>query len=94
MVSGPLLESIDTLIGLNEVGVPDYYFKVLVDLSPPDHSMIAFMLPNAPSSQELMQFAISVDSLEIITGYNFFASAPEPDMIEWLEGNPDLDSWK
>lgn len=94
VVSGPLLESIDTLIGLNEVGVPDYYFKVLVDLSPPDHSMIAFILPNAPSSQELMQFAISVDSLEIITGYNFFASAPEPDMIEWLEGNPDLDSWK
>ncbi len=94
VITGPLLGSIDTLIGLNEVGVPDSYFKVLVDLSPPDHSMIAFILPNARSSEELIQFAISVDSLEIITGYNFFASAPEADMIEWMEGNLDLDSWK
>ncbi len=94
VISGPLLGSIDTLIGLNGVGVPDSYFKVLVDLSPPDHSMIAFILPNNRSSKELMQFAISVDSLEIITGYNFFASAPEADVIDWLEGNLDLDSWK
>jgi len=94
VITGPLLSSIDTLIGINEVGVPDSYFKVLVDLSPPDHSMIAFILPNTRSSEELIQFAISVDSLEIITGYNFFASAPEPDVIEWMEGNLDLDSWK
>lgn len=94
VITGPLLGSIDTLIGLNEVGVPDSYFKVLVDLSPPDHSMIAFLLPNARSSEELIQFAISVDSLEIVSGYNFFASAPYPDVIEWMEGNLDLDSWK
>lgn len=94
VITGPLLGSIDTLIGPNEVGVPDSYFKVLVDLSPPDHSMIAFILPNARSSEELIQFAISVDSLEIVSGYNFFASAPEADVIEWMEGNLDLDSWK
>ena len=93
VITGPLFGSIDTMIGLNEVGVPDSYFKVLVDLSPPDHSMIAFILPNARSSEDLIQFAISVDSLEIITGYNFFASAPEPDVIEWMEGELDLDSW-
>ncbi len=93
VITGPVLRSIDTLIGFNEVGVPDSYFKVLVDLSPPDHSMIAFILPNARSSEDLIQFAITVDSLEIITGYNFFASAPQPDVIEWMEGNLDLDSW-
>jgi endonuclease G len=93
VITGPILGSIDTLIGLNEVGVPEAYFKVLVDLSPPSHSMIAFLLPNARSSEELLQFAISVDSLEVLTGYNFFASAPEPEVIEWMEGELDLDSW-
>jgi len=93
VITGPLLGSIDTMIGLNEVGIPQYYFKVLVDLSPPDHSMIAFLLPNTGSSADLIQFAISVDSLEKITGYNFFASAPDPEVIEWLEKQLDLDSW-
>ncbi len=93
VITGPLFGSIDTMIGLNEVGVPDSYFKILVDLSPPDHSMIAFILPNARSSEDLMGFAISVDSLEKISGYNFFASAPQQDVIEWMEGQLDLDSW-
>ena len=93
VVTGPILGSIETTIGMNEVGVPESYFKVLVDLSPPDHSMIAFMIPNKGSSKDLFQFAISVDSLEVVTGYNFFASAPEPDVIEWMEGTLDLDSW-
>ena len=93
VITGPLLSSIDTLIGVNEVGVPEAYFKVLVDLSPPDHSMIAFLLPNASSSEDLLHFAISVDSLEVLTGYDFFAAAPNPEIIDWLERELDLDSW-
>lgn len=93
VVTGPVLESIDTHIGENEVGVPGHYFKVLVDLSPPDHSLIAFLLPNTRSSEDLLTFAITVDSLEQVTGYDFFASAPDQKMIEWLERQLDLDSW-
>ena len=93
VITGPVLNPIDTLIGKNEVGVPKYYFKVLVDLSPPDHSFIAFLLPNSGSSMDLDHFAISVDSLELVTGYDFFASAPDLEVIEWLEGKLDLDSW-
>jgi len=94
VVTGPILDPIDSLIGENQVGVPDYYFKVLADLSPPDHSFIAFLLPNARSSDELLEFAITVDSLEKVTGYNFFASAPDQVMVEWLEQQFDLDHWK
>jgi len=93
VISGPVLESIDSTIGENEVGVPKYYFKVVVDLSPPVHSMIAFLIPNMGSSSELTQFAISVDSLEKYTGYDFFASAPDPEVIAWLEMQLELDRW-
>lgn len=94
VITGPLLEPIDSLIGDNEVGVPGYYFKVLVDLSPPDHSMIAFLLPNVGSSDPLMQFALSVDSLEQITTYDFFAKAPDQEVIAWLEKQFDPGNWE
>ncbi len=35
VITGPVLDPIDSFIGESEVGVPVYYFKVLVDLSPP-----------------------------------------------------------
>ena len=93
VITGPVLAPIDSFIGDNQVGIPLYYFKVLVDLSPPDHSVIAFLLPNSASSDSLLQFAIPVDSLEQITGYEFFAAAPDQEAVDWLEKELDLDSW-
>jgi len=93
VITGPVLSPIDSLIGENQVGIPQYYFKVLVDLSPPDHSFIAFLLPNLGSSDSLHQFAITVDSLEKVTGYDFFAAAPDQDLVNWLEKKIDVNSW-
>jgi endonuclease G len=93
VITGPVLSPIDSFIGENQVGVPPLYFKILVDLSPPDHSLIAFLLPNSASTDSLMNFAISVDSLEQVTGYDFFAGAPDQEMMDWLEKNLDLGSW-
>ena len=93
VITGPVLSPIDSLIGENQVGIPPYYFKVLVDLSPPDHSFIAFLLPNTGSSDSLLRFAITVDSLEKVTGYDFFATAPDQDIVNWLEKEIDLTSW-
>ncbi len=90
VVCGPVLTSIKSSIGANQVGVPGYYFKVVVDLSPPDHGMIAFLLPNEGSDAELISYAISVDSLESFTGYDFFEQAPDQEAIEWLENHPGL----
>lgn len=90
VVTGPVLHTVEGSIGKNEVGIPAYYFKVVVDLSPPDHGMIAFLLPNEESREKLSSFAISVDSLEAFTGYDFFQSAPDQEIIEWLEKRPEL----
>jgi endonuclease G, mitochondrial len=93
VISGPVFTKVDTLIGENGVGVPGYYFKVLVDLSPPDYEMIAFLLPNSGASGDLLQFAMPVDSLEQFTGYDFFSNAPDQDVVEWLEGRIHRESW-
>jgi endonuclease G len=93
VITGPVLTGIGESIGQNQVGIPPYYFKVLVDLSPPDHSFIAFLLPNERSDLDLMDYAITVDSLENFTGYDFFARAPDQEIIEWLENHINLHSW-
>jgi endonuclease G len=93
VITGPLFTEHDSLIGSNGVGVPGFYFKVLVDLSPPDHDMIAFLLPHSGSSEALLNFAITVDSLELITGYDFFANAPDQEVIEWLEREVHPENW-
>lgn len=93
VITGPLFSPLDSLIGENGVGIPGHYFKVLVDLSPPDHDMIAFLLPNSGSSEELIQFAITVDSLEQLTAYDFFSVAPDQEMIEWLEQRIEPGNW-
>ncbi len=94
VVTGPVLHTLENSIGKNEVGVPAYYFKIVVDLSPPGHGMIAFLLPNKGSGEQLASYAISVDSLERFTGYNFFEAAPDQETIEWLEMRPELFSLK
>ena len=93
VITGPLFSSTDSLIGKNGVGVPGHYFKVLVDLSPPNHDMIAFLLPNSSSSEELLSFAIPVDSLEKISAYDFFADAPDQEVIDWLEQRIEPGNW-
>lgn len=93
VITGPLFSSTDSLIGNSGVGVPGYYFKVLVDLSPPDHDMIAFLLPNAASSEELLSFAITVDSLERLSAYDFFAETPDQEVIHWLEQRIEPGNW-
>lgn len=93
VITGPVLDSTNTSIGLNRVSVPAYYFKVLVDLSPPDHSIIAFLIPNEKSDRDLFSYALSVDSLENFTGYDFFSSAPDQAAIMWLEEQRDMEKW-
>ena len=94
VITGPVLNPIDSFIGSNQVGIPEYYFKVLADLSPPDHSLIAFLLPGTRSTADLLSFAVSVDSLERFTGYDFFAGAPDQETLEWLEARIYAEHWK
>jgi endonuclease G len=93
VISGPVLAQVKGHIGENQVSIPGYYFKVLVDLSPPDHSFIAFLLPNERAGGTLDQYAVSVDSLEVFSGIDFFARAPQQELIQWLEARYDLTQW-
>lgn len=59
-------------IGINKVRVPEFFYKVILDETPP-RKMIAFILPNKGSKKQLDKFVVSVDDVEEATGLDFFA---------------------
>ena len=94
VITGPVLKSIDTFIGDNRVGVPKYYFKVVADISSPSYKAIAFIIENKSSSADLLSFAVPIDSVEEVTGLDFFSKLPNQEAIEWMENKVLLDGWK
>jgi|TARA_B100001057_G_C22600769_1_gene852700 endonuclease G len=77
-------------IGRNKVTIPSKYYKVLY--SPEKNSMIGFLLPNIGSSSELKSFIVSVDSIESITGIDFFHELPD-EIENKLESEIKLKDW-
>ena len=70
VITGPVLSGITSYIGSNKVGVPEYFYKVIIDKEP-EFKVIAFILKNEPSKLSLSNFTVSVDSLERLTGLDF-----------------------
>lgn len=91
VVTAGVLTSNMGKIGLNGVSIPKYFYKVIYDPRGAG-KMIAFLMPNENSAKPLQTFVVSVDSLESLTGIDFF---PElSDSIEnQLERSINISSW-
>ena len=72
VVTGPVLSEQLPSIGSNEVSVPEYYYKVVVDLNLPEIEGIGFILPNGSADQSIGRYAVTIDSGEVVTGFDFF----------------------
>ncbi|MCB9082216.1 MAG: DNA/RNA non-specific endonuclease [Lewinellaceae bacterium] len=94
VVTGPVLTlPVKKYIGKNEVSVPAAYYKVLLDLSEPELKGIGFLIPNEISEQPLADFAVSIDSVETLTGINFFPQLMTSELESSLEKKFDIKRW-
>ena len=91
VTAGILDEGLNT-IGSNSISIPNYYYKVILDYTEPELKAIGFILPNKKSKALLQSLAISVDSVEIRTGIDFFYNLPD-DKENELESIIDLSKW-
>ena len=82
IVTGPVLKKGLKTIGADRVSVPELYYKVILDNHEPETKGIAFLIPNASQSAELQSFVVSIDSVESVTGIDFFPNFPNEDQIE------------
>ena len=92
VVTGPVLPAEKTItIGANKVTVPQYYYKVIYDTTPPK-KMIVFVLPNKGSSADLRTFVVTVDRVEELTGLDFFSAVPK-EKQEQMERTITVENW-
>lgn len=72
VVTGPVLTKGLPTIGPDHVSVPSLYYKVILRHSPTGYAGIAFLMPNAGSSASIAHFSVPIDSVEALTGIDFF----------------------
>ncbi len=76
VTGGVLCEGLDTLAG--GVGIPDYFFKVILTRRGGEFYTAAFVLPNADRfAGGYESYAVSVDEAELRTGIDFFPALPD-----------------
>jgi endonuclease G, mitochondrial len=92
IVTGPILEKDLPTIGKNNVAVPKYYYKVILDIDEPDIKGIAFIMPNSGSNETLAKYSVSIDSIEKLTSINFFPLLPDS-IEEKVEKKVDIKLW-
>ncbi|NOQ92749.1 MAG: DNA/RNA non-specific endonuclease, partial [Flavobacteriaceae bacterium] len=91
VTGGVLSDNLET-IGDENVAVPKYFYKVLLDYTQPEIKAIAFLVPHQESNKALYEFIVSIDKIEALTGIDFFPALPD-DLENKLESSSDYKGW-
>ena len=81
VTTGPIFVNNLGKIGNNEVTIPGYYYKVLLTFKDDGNpSMIGFLFPHVvPASADFKDFVVPVNTIETITGLDFFPALDNRD---------------
>lgn len=95
IITGPVLnENLPEIPkSVNKLKIPELHYKIIVDLSEDKPRGMAFVMPNKKCTERLSSYALSIDSVERLTGINFF---PQLDSISELkiESLVDYTAWQ
>ena len=94
IVCGPIFipgEGVET-IGRTGVAVPRRFFKVVLSPYTDPPMAIGFIMPNGYVKGGMQTHAVSVDSVEAITGHDFFSALPD-DIEATIESQCDFNRW-
>jgi endonuclease G len=77
--------------GSFRLSIPEAYYKIVVDLNDSiPHKAIAFLFPNKDVTYDIQRYVVTIDSVEKVTGINFFPSLQD---AEILESRSELKEW-
>ncbi|MFO8068150.1 MAG: DNA/RNA non-specific endonuclease [Bacteroidales bacterium] len=76
--------------GVNKISIPEYHYKIIVSLE--GNKGVAFLMPNELCEMPLENYSVSIDSIENLTGIDFFHNLPN-DLQASIESQNDPQSW-
>ncbi|PLX01271.1 MAG: DNA/RNA non-specific endonuclease [Marinilabiliales bacterium] len=77
----------------NEVSIPELFYKVVLDYSGDEKKGLAFLMPNGECEYPVIAYAVSIDSVEALTGIDFFPALPDEEE-DLLESTYDVKLWQ
>jgi endonuclease G, mitochondrial len=92
VITGGILKQSNKTIGKEKVLVPQYFYKIILNKSYDNYKMIAFLVPNEKSDKPLYSFVVSADSIEKMTGIDFFPKLDNK-TEDRLEKSSNYKSW-
>ncbi len=94
IATGPILNDHLSRIGRNKVCVPNFFFKAILQFHPTDNSFsaIAFLIPNEGSKNSLVEYIVTIDALESLTGIDFYPQLTD-DLEISVERDYDASQW-
>ena len=92
VLTGPVLPKGLPTIGRDHVSVPEYFFKAILNRKGDDCEAIGFVCRNEPSTLPIERFAVPIDSVEFLTGLDFFSALPD-DIENRVERSVDVKWW-
>lgn len=92
VTAGVLTNNLET-IGKEKVAVPEYFYKVLLYHNGNQYQMRAYLIPHKEESRKkLPHYLVSVDSIETLTGIDFFHFLDDA-LEEQLESKVEQKGW-
>ena len=79
-------------IGTENVSVPTYYYKIIVDTSGNEIKALAFLIPNQASNKSFYKYVVTIDEIELATGIDFFPKL-EDSIENKIESEINLKAW-
>ena len=92
VVSGGVLKGQMKTIGSENVAVPNQFYKVLIDNNNGKTKLLAFLMPHKDSKKPLYTFVVSVDTIEQLTGIDFFKELDDA-LENKLEASASYKHW-
>lgn len=92
ITTGPICKGSELEIGRNGVCVPTYFYKTILIYNDSIKQSIGFIFPHEKCEGELFEYAVSVDSIESITGLNLYYRLPSSNE-SYIEGQYNFRFW-
>lgn len=92
VICGPIVKNGYQTIGENRIVVPQHFFKVILSPYKNGTKAIGFIMRNCKETQPLSNYSVTIDSIEQLTGIDFFSALPD-DLENKVESNNSISEW-
>lgn len=94
IICGPIIGSMKHgTLGVNQVVIPDAFFKIILTVIDGKYEGIGFVYHNEAGHRPFLSYAMSIDNIEAVLGYDFFPYLPK-DVETKIESSYNSSVWE